>query len=524
MALNLSINAAPPELARLDHAEFLQRVRPPGWKNPRVKKIYDLVVVGAGPAGLAATALATGMGLSVALVERNWLGGDSFNFGSIPSKALIRTARVVATARDADQIGAPATVEPPVDFGAVMARLRRIRTRVAEYHSIDRLQSQGVDVFFGDAQFDDTRAIIINGARLSFRKALVATGARPRSSNIPGLDELEYFTSSTIFDIPALPRRLAIIGGGPLGCELAQAFCRLGVHVAIIQNDPKFLPAEDRDAAQILSLSLSRDGVETRLNTTVVEARLEGGVKDVVLADAIVLSIGRVPNVEGLRLEKARIDSEPDQRIKVDDFLCTSNSDVYAAGDVCMEHKFTNVAEASAAIAIRNAFVSTDRRPSRLLTPWCTFCDPEVAHIGMHISDARRQSIPIKSFTIMMQDVDRAITDGQDDGFVKIHVREGTDTILGATIVAARASEMINELSVIMHAGVGMRDLAGILHTYPTQSDAIRMAATAFVRDQSRASKGNENGGASSALLRSSRRDGLVADRTTYRPDGSAVD
>jgi pyruvate/2-oxoglutarate dehydrogenase complex dihydrolipoamide dehydrogenase (E3) component len=277
---------------------------------------------------------------------------------------------------------------------------------------------------------------------------------------------------------------------------LAQAFCRLGAHVAIIQNDPKFLPAEDRDAAQILSLSLSRDGVETRLNTTVVEARLEGGVKalhtfndgvkDVVLADAIVLSIGRVPNVEGLRLEKARIDSEPDQRIKVDDFLCTSNSDVYAAGDVCMEHKFTNVAEASAAIAIRNAFVSTDRRPSRLLTPWCTFCDPEVAHIGMHISDARRQSIPIKSFTIMMQDVDRAITDGQDDGFVKIHVREGTDTILGATIVAARASEMINELSVIMHAGIGMRDLSGILHTYPTQTDAIRMAATAFVRDQSR--------------------------------------
>ncbi len=321
---------------------------------------------------------------------------------------------------------------------------------------------------------------------------MIATGARPRAANIPGLEQAGYLTSTTIFDMGSLPRRLVVIGGGPLGCEMAQALARLGSRVTIVQNEPKFLPHEERDAAELLSRSLSRDGVETRLNTTVVGARREeggksvdmesGGVKSTLAVDEIMLSIGRVPNVDGLDLGAAAIEFDGARGVHVDDFMRTANPDVYAAGDVCMAHKFTNAAQESARIAVMNAFGRKKRRQSHLLIPWCTYCDPEIAHIGLHVREARRRAIAVRSFTIMMHDVDRAITDGQEDGFVKIHVRRGTDEILGATVVAAHAGEMINELSVIISAGIGMRRLSGILHTYPSQSEAIRLAALAFMR------------------------------------------
>ena len=477
----------------VDQEDFLRRVRPPKWQNPKPQELYDLVIVGGGPAGLAAAEFARRQGRSVALIERDHLGGNSLNSGSIPSKAIIRAARVFAFIRDGADFGTAAS-NGPIDFAAVMARMRRIRTRIAEYHSADRLSARGIDVFFCSARFEGPNTVRAGETRLSFKKAIVATGARPQSSDIPGLEEIGYLTSDSIFGLNELPPRLGVIGGGPLGCELAQAFCRLGSRVTIVQNEPKFLPLEERDAAELLSMSMSRDGVETRLNTTVVGARMEGGAKLLdtlnddlkfsIAVDEVILSIGRAPNVKDLGLESAGIDFDAVRGIDVDDFLRTSNADVYAAGDVSTTHPFTNIAEASAQLAVQNAFGARMQRQNRLTIPWCTYCDPEIAHIGMHLREARRQSIPVKCFTVMMQDVDRAITDEQDDGFVKIYVKEGTDRILGASIVASRASELINEMSVIMSVGMGMRQLATILHTYPAQSDAIRLAATAYMNDQ----------------------------------------
>jgi pyruvate/2-oxoglutarate dehydrogenase complex dihydrolipoamide dehydrogenase (E3) component len=273
---------------------------------------------------------------------------------------------------------------------------------------------------------------------------------------------------------------------------LAQAFCQFGSHVVIAQDDPTFLPKEERDAAQILSDALARDGVEIHLNTTVVAVHVEGarkivnlvsgGEKFSVSVDAILAGIGRTPNVEGMNLEGAGVRYDTETGIHVDDFLRTSNPRIYAAGDVCLEYKFTHAAEASAQIAVRNALLLGRKRLSALTIPWCTYTDPEIAHIGLYVREAREKAIPVRTFTILMHDVDRAVTDGEEEGFVKIHVRDGTDQILGATVVASHAGEMINGLSLAINSGIGLRALARVIHTYPTQAEAIKMAAEAYNR------------------------------------------
>jgi len=489
-----STNIAP-QLDRDDRAALIRRVRPQDWCNPPPREIYDLVVVGAGPAGIEAAQYARRLGLTIALVERNQLGGNSLNAGSIPSKTLIHSARLCAQIRDAAEFAVSSPTELKLDFAALKARMMRVRARIAEYHAVDRLLHDGVEIFFGEAQFSGPSKVTLDAISLHFKKAIVATGARPNPSNFPGLDDVGYRTSTNIFDMPELPQRLVVIGGGPLGCELAQAFCRLGSRVTIIQNDPKFLPREERDAAELLSESMARDGVSIMLNTTVTGAHAEAGSKFVdgqnydtkvsVPADEILLSIGRLPNVENLGLAQADVDCD-DKGLKVDDLLQTTNQNIYGAGDVCMSHKFTNVAWVTARMAVRNAFQPNKLPHSQMMIPWCTYCEPEIAHVGMQVWEAREKSIPVKTYTVMMQDVDRAITDGQDDGFVKIHVQDGTDKILGATIVATRASELINEVSVVMRAGIGMHGLSRIIHAYPAQSEAIRLAALAYEDDQLR--------------------------------------
>jgi len=456
---------------------------------------YDLVVIGAGPAGLAAAEAAAAGGAKVALIERHRLGGVSLSTGSVPSKAIIRTSRLYADMHHARRFGAAVPGDIRENFCAAMDRMRRLRTRIGAYHSAERLRLAGIDLHFGAARFSGPDTITLDGATLCFAKALIAAGARPVATLIPGLEQAGCFTSEEVFDLTECPPRLLVIGGGPLGCELAQAFCRLGAHVVIAQNEAKFLPKEERDAAQLLSEALAHDGVEIHLNTTVVAVRIAATGeklvdlvsdenKSTIAVDRILTGVGRTPNVEELGLEEAGVDYDAVQGVRVNDFLQTTNPRIYAAGDVCLEYKFTHAAQASAQVAVANALFGGEQRWSALTIPWCTYTDPEVAHVGLYVSEARDQSIPVKTITVLMHDTDRAMIDGQEKGFVKIHVRDGTDEILGATIVASHAGEMINEITLAIDAGIGLSVLAKIVHAYPTQASAIKMAADAFAKSR----------------------------------------
>lgn len=470
----------------------LENVKPPSWVNPKPAERYNLVIVGAGPAGLVAARGAVALGARVALIERDLIGGDCLNVGCVPSKSLIRTSRVYAQMRSADHYGAKKPADVDVDFEKAMAHMRQRRARISRTDSIADLAHAGVDVFLGMARFTSGNTINVDGTTLRFRKAMIATGASPDTPKIPGLQEAGYLTNENVFNLTSLPPSLLVIGGGPLGCELAQAFSRFGAKTTIVQDQPLFLPREERDAAQLLSDAFARDGIEVRLNTTAVKVHMEDGKKVVdlvsddyhssVAVDQVLTGVGRVPNIEGLNLAAAGVEGDEKTGIKVDDFLRTSNRNIYAAGDVCLEHKFTHTAEATARIVVRNALFPGRQRVSDLVVPWCTYTDPEIAHVGLYVREANRQDIPIRTITVPMHEVDRAILDDEQTGFVKIHVAQKSDRILGATIVASHAGEMINGITLAMVAGIGLGKVADVIHTYPTQAEAIRRAANAYQR------------------------------------------
>ncbi len=455
---------------------------------------YHLLIVGAGPAGLTAAEAAARRGAKVALNERDLLGGTCLNKGCVPSKILIRTSRLYREMRDAERFGAGVPSGIEVDFPAVMERVKRIRARLSERVSAARLTAAGIDVYFGDARFAGPDSVTVDGNVLRFKKALVATGARPARPPIAGLEESGYLTYENVFDLTECPKRLLVIGGGPVGCELAQAFARLGTRVTLVQDEPMFLGHEERDAAQLLSDALARDGIEIHLDTQTTQVRVEGSdkvadlvhddTKRTVSVDQILVGVGTAPNVQGLNLEAACVAYDSAGGIPVDDFLRTTNPRIFAAGDVCAENKFPHIETAAGRIVVENALFLGRQRLSAEVIPWCTFTDPEIAHVGMYVNEARQKSIPVKTFTVLMHEVDRAITDGEEDGFVKVHVREGTGKILGATVVASHAGDLINEISLAMSAGLDLHALARVNQPYPTQSQAIRMAASAYMRSR----------------------------------------
>ncbi len=472
---------------------LVANVHPRDWTNPEPASSYNLVVLGGGTAGLITAAGAAGLGAKVALVEREHLGGDCLNVGCVPSKALLRAARAVADVRDADQYGIEVPPGTQVNFPAVMERMRRLRSEISPHDSAQRYRDElGVDVFLGEGRFVDSDSVEVDGRHLRFRRAVIATGARALPLPIPGLVEAGYLTNETVFSLTELPKRLAIIGAGPIGCEMAQAFARFGSQVTLLEVMPQVLIREDKDAAALIQAALIRDevtlvlgcqitGVERDGQDTVLRVEKDGQPEEV-RVDAVLLGVGRAPNVEGLNLEAVEVEFNDKQGVKVDDRLQTTNPRIYAAGDICSPYKFTHMADALARVVIQNTLFVGRAKASALTVPWCTYTDPEIAHVGLYEHEAEKQGIAIQTFHQEMGQVDRAVLEGDTDGFVKIHTQAGKDTILGATIVTRHAGEMISELTLAMVGGLGLGTLSRTIHTYPTQAEAIKRAADAYNR------------------------------------------
>jgi pyruvate/2-oxoglutarate dehydrogenase complex dihydrolipoamide dehydrogenase (E3) component len=472
---------------------LVAHVHPADWTNPRPAGRYNLVVIGAGTAGLVAAAGAAGLGARVALVERHLMGGDCLNVGCVPSKALTRAARAWADVRRAAELGVRVPDGARVEFGAVMERMRRVRAALSPTDSATRFRGLGVDVFLGHGRFVARDRVQVGEAVLVFSRALVATGARPAAPAIPGLAEAGYLTSETVFEQTALPRRLALVGAGPIGCELAQAFARFGAEVVLLDREPRVLPREDGDAAARVERALAGDGVRLVLGAAIerVERGAAGtrvlhvqadGRAEAVVVDAVLVGVGRVPNVDDLGLERAGVAFDARRGVHVDDRLRTANHRVFAAGDVCSPYQFTHNSDAQARIVLRNALFPGRARASALTVPRCTYTDPEVAHVGLTEREAEARGLAVRAIVQELTEVDRAVLDGETEGFVKVLVRAGTDRIVGATIVARHAGEMLPELTLAMTRGVGLGALASVIHAYPTQADAIRRLGDAWNR------------------------------------------
>ena len=470
-----------------------ENVHPPGWINPDPAPRYNIVVIGAGTAGLVTAAGSAGLGGKVALVERHLMGGDCLNTGCVPSKCLIRSGRAAAALRDAGPFGIRGIDGYEVNFPSVMERMRRLRSGISVNDSAKRFSEElGVDVFLGDARFSGTDTVNVDDTILKFRKAVIATGARAFVPSVDGLSEAGFLTNETVFNLTSLPEKLAVIGAGPLGCELAQAFARLGSRVFLLQRGDQIMPREDPDAARIVERAMVTEGIELilpcdlkRVEKTrdgkVIHLECEGDARQITV-DEILVGAGRVPNVEGLDLEQVGVSFDKRKGIRVDEYLRTDNPRIFAAGDVCSPYKFTHAADAMARIVIQNALFLGRKKTSALNIPWCTYTDPEVAHVGEYEKDLEKKGIPFRTFTIPMAEVDRAIAESETEGMVKIHVRERSGKILGATIVASQAGEMIGEVITAMRAKMSLGGLSGVIHPYPTRAEGIRKAADAYNR------------------------------------------
>jgi pyruvate/2-oxoglutarate dehydrogenase complex dihydrolipoamide dehydrogenase (E3) component len=484
-------------LPRDEHnARLVANTHPPDWNNPTAKPLYDLVVIGGGTAGLVSAAGTAGLGGKVALVERHLLGGDCLNYGCVPSKAILRAARSAYEVQRASEFGIPANgrheptdgAEPAhVDFAAIMSRMRRLRAGISHHDSAQRFASLGVDVFLGQARFTGQQSVEVDGQTLRFKRCIIATGARAARPEIPGLADVGYLTNETVFSLTELPRRIIVIGGGPIGCELAQAFRRFGSQVTLVQRGPRLLPKDEPEAAAVVAAQFAREQIKVICNARPLRAVGTATIKRLVVeaageqqtfeADAILVAAGRTPNVEGLEIASAGVESIS-RGVVVNDFLQTANPRIFAAGDIAGSYQFTHAADAMARLCIQNAFFSLGpfgkKRLSKLVVPWTTFTDPEVAHVGLTAAAAKEQGLAIDTFREELRRVDRAILDSEDEGFAVIHTRRGTTEVVGCTIVGSHAGEMIGEISLLMTAGLALSSLARTIHCYPTQVEVLK--------------------------------------------------
>ncbi|MDT8340521.1 MAG: mercuric reductase [Longimicrobiales bacterium] len=473
---------------------LLDLVSPPDWTNPTPRERYDLAVVGGGTGGLVSAAIGAALGARVALVERALMGGDCLNYGCVPSKAVLRAARSWAEAREsADRFAGPA-VAGEGSFAAALERMRTLRADIGHVDGAARFRDLGVDVYFGDASFVAEDALEVAGARLTFRRAILATGARAAVPPIPGLAEAGFLTNENVFSLRERPDHLLVLGAGAIGCELAQAFARFGSRVTLLEMEDRPIPREEPGASEVLLRALERDGVDflggarvTRVESgpagkvvTWEPAGADGSAPRTVAGDALLVAVGRQANLDvGLEEAGVRVHA---RGVEVDDRLRTSNRRIYAVGDVATPYQFTHVADAHARLAVRNALFFGRGKVSDLIIPAATYTSPEVARVGPTVAELRAGGEEVETLTVSFDDVDRARLDGEDQGFLSVHLRAGSDTILGATLVWAHAGDVISQLTQAMHLEVGLEKLGDLIYPYPTTAEAIRKAADQYRR------------------------------------------
>lgn len=484
-----------------EHNQKLEaNVHPPDWTNPKPSQPYHLVVIGAGTAGLVTAAGAAGLGARVALIERELMGGDCLNVGCVPSKAIIRTARVAATIRDAHEFGIHPG-ETNANFTEAMERMRRLRAKISPADSAKRFADLGIDVYFGQGSFVDDNTVTVTRtddsvSTLTYRKAVIASGAHASAPPIPGLDTIKYLTNENLFSLTELPKRFGIVGSGPIGSEMAQSFARFGSEVFLFERSDRILSREDPDAAAVVQREFERDGINLMVNSDDMKVSpaddgqirvsvTRNGKPEEVVVDELLIAVGRAPNIKGLNLDAVNVKYDKNG-VEVNDNLETTNPKIYAAGDICSKYKFTHAADFMARIVIQNALFAVGpfgkKKARNLIIPWATYTSPEIAHVGMYEKEAKEAGVEIDTYIQEMAHVDRAILEGQDTGFVKIHTKKGTGEIVGATIVAENAGDMISEITVAMANKVGLGKIASTIHPYPTQAEAIRKLGDQFNR------------------------------------------
>lgn len=456
----------------------------PRSREEKGKGKYNVVIIGAGTAGLVTAAGTAGLGGRVALVEAHKMGGDCLNFGCVPSKGLIASARLIQHIRQGEALGLQ-SMEPSFSFEEVFASMRKRRAKIEPNDSVERFEGLGVDVFLGRARFVSPHEVDVDGTRLMARNFVIATGTRASVPPIPGVNDISYYTNETIFDeMPSAPESLLIVGAGPIGCELSQVMNRLGVRVTLVETSPRILPRDDSDAAEIIQARLREEGVRvlTRSRVTKFENRngktaatIEGPEDaEAMLTEAVLLAAGRSPNTEGLDLGAAGV-KHGKAGVEVDASLTTSQSHIFTCGDIAGPYRFTHTADYQARIVVRNILLPwLKTKGDYRWVPWTTYTDPELAHVGLSEDQAKKQGVPHSVYRFDWSDLDRAITEGEALGFVKVVTPPGKDRILGATVVGVHAGDVLHELVVAAKYEVGLAQLSSTIHAYPTLSQSVQ--------------------------------------------------
>ncbi|GAB4180298.1 MAG: bifunctional TVP38/TMEM64 family protein/FAD-dependent oxidoreductase [Geothermobacteraceae bacterium] len=449
---------------------------------------YNLIVLGAGSAGLVSSYIAAAVKAKVALIEKHKMGGDCLNTGCVPSKALIRSAKMLAYGRRAEDFGFRKT-ETEFDFGEVMERVQRVVGKVEPHDSVERYTSLGVDCIQGDARITSPYTVAVNGRTLTTRSIIVATGASPFVPPIPGLDQVDYLTSDNLWQLRELPRRLVVLGGGPIGCEMTQAFARFGAQVTQVEMAPQIMGREDLDVAAYIRGRFEAEGVKVLTQHAAKEVVVENGENLLVCEhqgqpvripfDRILVAVGRRANVKGFGLEELGVRLSERGTVETDGFLRTNIPNIFCAGDVAGPYQFTHTAGHQAWYASVNALFGDFKKfqVDYRVIPWATFTDPEVARVGLNETEAKQQNIDHEVTVFEMAELDRAIAEGEDHGWIKIITPPGKDRILGVTIVGTHAGDLLAEYILAMKHGIGLNKILGTIHPYPTLAEANKMAA-----------------------------------------------